>query len=264
MTLADPTKSPADRKRKPIFTQTPEETIQVATPTEILTLKEDKNFPLSYLLQENSPTVSTKLDQVQTGSSLFFHVSTTSWQDSTSTVKPCGNTAFPIFTSAATSYGIANEIKAKEKYADKYCNNHLHDCGLVVSPSFSFLGVTPDGKVCSNLETGIIEIKCPYSVCDMTIEEELDTANFCLLKAGDNYIINKSHDYYYQVQGQLLVTGAPYCEHIVYNKDDFAVAKVLPEKEFQMSMFVKLCKLYKLHAIPYFKNMSSNVPVSSV
>ena len=50
------------------------------------------------------------------------------------------------FTSAATSYGIANEVKTKEKYTDKYTSMHLHDCGLVVNPSFYFLGATPDGK----------------------------------------------------------------------------------------------------------------------
>ena len=137
------------------------------------------------------------------------------------------------FTSAATSYGIANEVKTKEKYTDKFTSKHLHDCGLVVNPSFCFLGATPDGKVCSDSETGIIEIKCPYFARDMKIEEAILTPNFCLMKVGDNYVMNKSHDYYCQVQGQLLVTGAPYCEFIVNTKEDFAVSKVFPDRYFQ-------------------------------
>jgi cell division protein FtsB len=32
-------------------------------------------------------------------------------------------------------------------------------------------------------------------------------------------------DYYYQVQGQLFVTAAPFCEFIVYTKLDIAVDK---------------------------------------
>ena len=124
------------------------------------------------------------------------------------------------FTSAATSYGIANEVKTKEKYTDKFTSKHLQDCGLVVNPSFCFLGATPDGKVCSDSETGMIEIKCPYFARDMKIEEAILTPNFCLMKVGDNYVMNKSHDYYCQVQGQLLVTGAPYCEFIVNTKED--------------------------------------------
>ncbi|XP_052079054.1 uncharacterized protein LOC127715250 [Mytilus californianus] len=57
------------------------------------------------------------------------------------------------FTLASTSYGIANEIKAKEKYAGKCGNSHLHACGLVSNPSFSFLGATP-GPSCSKVSLG--------------------------------------------------------------------------------------------------------------
>ena len=97
----------------------------------------------------------------------------------------------------------------------------------------------------------------------MKIEEAILTPNFCLMKVGDNYFMNKSHDYYYQVQGQLLVTGAPYCEFIVNTKEDFAVSKVFPDRDFQKKMFDNLCEFYKLHAIPYFQNIN-NVPASSV
>ncbi|CAC5412251.1 unnamed protein product [Mytilus coruscus] len=107
-------------------------------------------------------------------------------------------------TSASTSYGTANETVAKEQYTEKYKDNHLHDCGLVVNPGFSFLGATPDGKLCSNGTTGIVEIKCPYAVRDLKIEETVVTANFCLQKNGDILVLNKGHDYYYWVQGQIL------------------------------------------------------------
>jgi hypothetical protein len=79
----------------------------------------------------------------------------------------------------------------KEKYTDKFTSKHLHDCGLVVNPSFCFLGATPDGKVCSDSETGIIEIKCLYFARDMKIKEAILTPNFCLMKVGDNYVMNK-------------------------------------------------------------------------
>ena len=146
------------------------------------------------------------------------------------------------FTSAATSYGIAQETIAKESYAEKFRDRHLHDCGLVVNPSYSFLGDTPDGKVCIDSVTGIIEIKCPYAGRDMKIEQAIETQNFCLTKEGDNIKINKAHDYYYQVQGQLFVTGAPFCEIIVYTKLDMAIDRVLPDPDFQTTMFEKLCK----------------------
>jgi len=164
------------------------------------------------------------------------------------------------FTSAATSYGIAHETAAKELYAEKFRDRHLHDSGLVVNPNYSFLGATPDGKVCIDSVTGIIEIKCPYAVRDMKIEEAIETNNVCLVREGDVVTINKSDDYYCQVQGQLFVTGAPFRDFIVYTKVDIAVDKVLPDPDFQLTMFDKLCKFYKNFAIPFIQNL----PASSV
>ena len=77
MTLANLIKSPADRKRKPIFTEVSEETVPNSALNQILKLKEDRKTPLSYLLQENAPTIPTRLGQVQTRSPLYFHVSIT-------------------------------------------------------------------------------------------------------------------------------------------------------------------------------------------
>lgn len=104
------------------------------------------------------------------------------------------------FTSAAPSYGIANEANVNEKYTYKYTSKHLQDCGLVVNPSSIYLGATADGKVWSDSETGIIEIKCPYFARDMKIKETTLTPNFCLMKVVDSYAMNKSNDYHYQVQ----------------------------------------------------------------
>lgn len=70
--MANPKKSPADRKRKPIFTEVSEETVPNSTPNQILKPKEDRKTPLSYLLQENAPTITTRLGQVQTGVTIIF------------------------------------------------------------------------------------------------------------------------------------------------------------------------------------------------
>ena len=72
------------------------------------------------------------------------------------------------FTSASTSYDISNEKVALNMYRKK-TGNHVHDCGLLVNPLFPFLGATPDGKVCEEGESGILEIKCPFSIRDWNI-----------------------------------------------------------------------------------------------
>ena len=40
-----------------------------------------------------------------------------------------------------------NETNAIQNYI-KQTGNHVHDCGIIINPEFSFLGSFPDGKVC--------------------------------------------------------------------------------------------------------------------
>lgn len=80
------------------------------------------------------------------------------------------------FSSSSTSYGKANEIIAKQMYI-RNTNNHLHEEGFIVNPDLPFLGATPDGIMCEKSTTAIIEIKCPYSVRDMSICEACETRN---------------------------------------------------------------------------------------
>lgn len=122
-----------------------------------------------------------------------------------------------LFKSTSTSYGITNEKKAREMYVKRQ-GLHVHDCGLCVNPEFPFLGATPDGIVCDEGTSGIIEIKSPSTARDMTIEESLSLSlsNFCLHKTDDKISLKKSRAYYFQVQGQLMITGVTFCDFFVY------------------------------------------------
>ena len=72
------------------------------------------------------------------------------------------------FTSTATGYGTAHEPKAKQRYQNCFPDRHVHDVGLLLQPDLPFLGATPDGIVCDNGQTGLLEIKCPFSARDMS------------------------------------------------------------------------------------------------
>lgn len=52
------------------------------------------------------------------------------------------------FTTEATEYGKRHEPDAKVAYGWTRPGTHLHDSGLIVNPAFSFLGCTPDTKLC--------------------------------------------------------------------------------------------------------------------
>lgn len=168
------------------------------------------------------------------------------------------NSIFPEKTirAAATSYGTAHEQIARQMYA-KSNKVHVHKCGLVVHPDIPFLGASPDGKVCDKKVTGILEIKCPYSIRGETIDQALngEKARTLFLEKTDTGVrLKRNHDYWFQVQGQLLVTGAPFCDFVTYTSQDIHVERIVPHHETMKSMMTKLADVYATHVREYLAN----------
>ena len=108
--------------------------------------------------------------------------------------------------------------------------------------------------LCSGGVTGVLEIKCLYSARDKKLQEAVSEVNgFCLSERDGTVQLKKDHAYMYQVQGQLMVTGAPFCEFVVYTKTDIHIERILPDTTFQENMLQKLSSFYKMHAVPYMQ-----------
>lgn len=159
---------------------------------------------------------------------------------------------------APVEHGKLNEKRAKEVYLKKFPAHHLHDCGLVVNPDFSFLGASPDGKICIEGKTGIIEIKCPFLARNMSIPEACDKVKgFCLSKDNITNIVSlkNNHSYHTQIQGQLMVTGAEFCVFIVYTHCDMHTQVILPDVNFMDVLLNTLSVFFQVHAKPYLQNL---------
>lgn len=158
------------------------------------------------------------------------------------------------FTSEATAYGTKHEKVARLMYAKKQ-SVHVHGCGLVISIDYPFLAGSPDGKVCDNGVTGIIEIKCPSSVKDLTIEQAVSSEkaqSFFLEKVGaSEYRLKRDHIHWFQVQGQLLVSGAPFCDFITFTQQDLHVERILPDIVTMNSILKMLAEMYINHVKTY-------------
>ncbi|KAM4521272.1 uncharacterized protein V3H82_002221 [Fundulus diaphanus] len=104
-------------------------------------------------------------------------------------------------------------------------------CGFVVHPDAPWLGASPDGLVYDpeeNPEFGLVEINCPntqsYSNCKYLVNEE------------GEYKLRKSDRYYWQVQGQLLITGMSWCDFVVRATDDMFVQRIYRDEEVMTSL----------------------------
>ncbi|GFQ64615.1 yqaJ domain-containing protein [Trichonephila clavata] len=111
-------------------------------------------------------------------------------------------------------YGESHEGEAL-KSLENSLGLKINLCRLFIHPKLQYLAATPDGLV----DDGIVEAKCPASCQDIT-PDAISLIKFLFWKI---YIfgqiqINKNHDYFYQVQGQLQETEKDYCFFVMWTK----------------------------------------------
>ena len=62
-----------------------------------------------------------------------------------------------------------------------------------------------------------MESKCPYSIKDMTVQDGWDKTSF-MEKADEQLRLKRTHKYYFQVQGQMGVTGCSRAFFVVWTQ----------------------------------------------
>ena len=91
----------------------------------------------------------------------------------------------------------------------------LHESGV--------LGASPDELVG---DYSVLEVKCPYTQQDLTIEEALKSNDFCLEKRDGKTVLKCDHVYWHQVQGHIYFTKRKKCFFIVWTLKDFIVLEI--------------------------------------
>ena len=158
-------------------------------------------------------------------------------------------------TAPSLEYGKRHESEAKKGYMERHRNTHFHECGLVVNKNYAFLGATPDGKLCDNGQTGIVEIKCPFTARNMKISTACqDIADFCLENNNGEIKLKTNHDYYTQIQGQLMITGCDFCEFIVFTQCDMHIERIKPDHAYMTQLIQKLSTFFRDFAKPFLSD----------
>ena len=124
-------------------------------------------------------------------------------------------------------YGIEQEPNAISYYS-KCKSLDVKSSGLWIHKKYPHLGTSPDGLIWgNNYLVGFVEVKCLKILKGHTIQEFIDSfengkisdqdKRQCFHVNGRNLALKKSQSYYFQVQLQLLITKAKYCDFIVYS-----------------------------------------------
>ena len=92
-----------------------------------------------------------------------------------------------------------------------------------------------EGVACETTEKAVclVEVKCLFNAKEKTVEEGCSgIRSFCSEIVEQRPCLKTSHDYYYQVQGQMAVTGIHVCDFVIWTPKDISIQRINFDNEF--------------------------------
>lgn len=129
----------------------------------------------------------------------------------------------PGAVSEAMAYGREHEPDAVASYVQLLTvadiEVEVRETGLHLHPQYNFIGASPDRIVTVAGDEGLLEVKCPLSQKGKTVLEAAKQKNFCCEVVGLEVRLKRKHPYFFQVQGQMAVTGHKWCHFVIWTED---------------------------------------------
>ena len=156
------------------------------------------------------------------------------------------------------SWGRRKESKAIREYGvehHKQCGPcvMVENRGLFVNPKYPFLGTSIDGLIkCQKCGWGILEIKCPWSIRNLTPEDGLDVPKYeycCEMKDGQ-LKLKQNHNYMYQVQGGMALYEVDWADFVIWTRKGLHVERINFDKHMWLEMLPKLEVFYTKAFVP--------------
>lgn len=159
---------------------------------------------------------------------------------------------------ASLRHGKDYEDAGARKYL-RYMTNighklEINSCGLVLRSDMPILGCSPDRIVMDPLShphIGVVEIKCPYTARAITPRQAaMSYPDFCCEIVNGNLRLKRGHNYYYQVQGQMAITGVQWCDFVLFTFKGMFIERIGYDESFWTTTCNKLTDLYLHHFVP--------------
>ena len=98
----------------------------------------------------------------------------------------------------------------------------VESAGLVLHTKYSYLGASPDGVVfdaSAHPRFGLLEVKCPNRAFSLglTVREACRSLPlFCCELVNENVQLKRTHEYFFQIQGQTATCKSAWCDFVVW------------------------------------------------
>ncbi|XP_028168468.1 uncharacterized protein LOC114358650 [Ostrinia furnacalis] len=148
-------------------------------------------------------------------------------------------------------HGKENEKKALKQLALQE-NVQITPCGLFIDEDIQYLGASPDGLIGDDT---IVEIKCPITAFNKSVREAVENkkVSFYKINKRGEMVINQTHAWYYQIQGQLHITKKSRCLFAIWTGEDRPLQTEVIFKNdsfWEKEMKQKLCTFYTECLLP--------------
>ena len=154
----------------------------------------------------------------------------------------------------AVKWGTEHEDTARVEFYRHMTTLHtnfvLRRTGLAIYQPYPFLTASPDGiSTCDCHGEVLLEIKCPYKYMDLTPAEilQIQDPTFCLDTHGD---LKKSHQYYDQIQTQMLVTNCTQCNFVIWTEPGLVIMNVSRDEDRITHLLHQTKVFVETHLIP--------------
>nr|XP_034194852.1 uncharacterized protein LOC117611076 [Osmia lignaria]XP_034194853.1 uncharacterized protein LOC117611076 [Osmia lignaria]XP_034194854.1 uncharacterized protein LOC117611076 [Osmia lignaria]XP_034194855.1 uncharacterized protein LOC117611076 [Osmia lignaria]XP_034194856.1 uncharacterized protein LOC117611076 [Osmia lignaria] len=136
----------------------------------------------------------------------------------------------PPVDTAAMKYGRYKEHIARKDVANAM-KTRIRTCGLFIDRDIPYLGASPDGLIDDD---GLLELKCPQSAENLTAINAIETIRHLrnIFDKRDIQEMNRKHQYFYQVQGQLHITQRKYCIFAIWTPKSIHMIRVNRDDAF--------------------------------
>lgn len=129
-------------------------------------------------------------------------------------------------------------------------NVEILPCGLYIDPDVPYFGATPDGITNDGM---IVEIKCPKTSHEVGLEKAVKEKKitFYKIKNDETWEINKQHNWFYQIQGQLHVTRKTKCLFGIWSGPNFPIKTevIKRDDEYWSTKMQKKLNDFYLHCL---------------
>ena len=145
----------------------------------------------------------------------------------------------PLFDTPAMQWGREHKEEGLLKYWEENCA-HLHQThelrrpGLYLSRQNPLVGASPVAIVYAKNDPTkplfIVQVKCPYS--KRAADPREAARKLGNVKANGEFYLKRHHDFSYQIQALMGVTGIHHCAMVVYTMQGIYVGQAEFDKEF--------------------------------